>query len=145
MIGLPTPTLHVPRNRPRISFVVAWQGCLAELSARLKVWSCWVEEGIDVVLVCSCPLEDRRSIGQSHPGLRIVAAGSDVGLAAMRHLGVRIADGDIVVIVDDAVASSSSWRDQLPAAIRREALRDDRAPWGAYPQFAPIAEDATVR
>ncbi len=145
MIGVPTTALHSPRNRPRVSFVVAWQGCLTELSGRLRVWNRWAHEGVDVVLVCSCPADDRRSIGRSHPGLRIVAASGDVGLGAMRHLGVLAADGDIVVIVDDAIASSSSWRDELPAAIRRDVLRHERQPWAEFPQFAPIVEDAPVR
>lgn len=108
------------RTRPRISLVVAWQGCSDELSRRLHLWERWVENGTDVVVVCSCPPAERERIARTHPGVRLVAANASDDIAALRELGVSAARGDIVVIIDDRVGWNSSWRDRPPVAVGRE-------------------------
>lgn len=110
------------RARPRISLVVAWQGCSNELSRRLQLWDRWVESGIDVVVVCSCPAADRQRIAATHPAVRLVEASVGDDIAELRQSGVSAARGDIVVIVDDTMGRNTSWRDPLPMAIGSDML-----------------------
>jgi hypothetical protein len=137
VIELPSPTFDAPRKRPRVSLVVAWQGSLNELLRRLTNWEHWVEQGIDVVLACRWDADDRFLIARSCPGIRIVAASEDADVATLRHLGVSLAKGDIVVIVDDMIAWESSWRDQFPAVFRADVLDGHRARWADYTPSLP--------
>ena len=131
-------------RRPRVSFVVAWQGCATELSRRLRLWGRWVELGIDVVVVCSCPAAERQRIERLHPDVRVVKASADEEMSVLRHLGVSAAQGDIVVIVDDAVGWTASWRDHLPAAIGGSVIPASRAPWVGHDRAALNLDEATL-
>lgn len=119
---LPTRGALFARMRPRISLVVAWQGCSDELSRRLLLWDRRAESGIDVVVVCSCPAADRQRIAAAHPAVRVVEANVGDDIAELRQLGVSAARGDIVVIVDDTAGWNTPWRDHLPMAISSEML-----------------------
>lgn len=141
----PAVRLHGAVRRPRVSFVVAWQGCATELSRRLRAWGQWVELGIDVVVVCSCPAAERQRIERLHPDVRVVKASADEELSVLRQLGVSAAQGDIIVIVDDAVAWTASWRDHLPAAIGGAVIPTVPAPWLGRDRVALDLGEPTLR
>jgi len=136
--------LHGAVRRPRVSFVVAWQGCSTELSRRLRLWGQWVELGIDVVVVCSCPPAERQRIERLHPDVRVVKASADEDRSVLRQLGVSAAQGDIVVIIDDVVGWTASWRDHLPAAIGGAVIPAQRAQWLGYDRAALTLDEATL-
>ena len=136
---------QVVATRPRVSFVVAWQGCPTELSRRLQIWDRWVEDGIDVVVVCSCPPADREQIERSHPDVRVVNARADEDLSTLRQLGVSAAQGDIVVIVDDTIGWTSSWRDHLPVAIGGAVLPANATQWVGDEGAPRVMDDVSVR
>jgi hypothetical protein len=144
MIESSARRLHGAAARPRISFVVAWQGAAAELSRRLRVWDRWVDDGIDVVVVCSCPTADREQIERAHPDVRVVNARADEDLSTLRQLGVSAAQGDIVVIVDDTIGWASSWRDHLPVASAGEGTPATGV-WIGSHRAPRMVEDASVR
>ena len=131
--------------RPRVSFVAAWQGSPAELSHRLRVWDRWVDEGIDVVVVCSCSTADRQRIERAHPGVRVVNASADEKLSALRQIGISTANGDIVVIIDDSVGWTSSWRDHLPVGIGGAVIPAERARWASHDRLPSVMDDAPLR
>lgn len=131
-------------TRPRVSFVVAWQGCPNELSRRLRAWDRWVDDGVDVVVACSYPPVERQRIMRAHPGTRVVHADVEGGLQGLRHVGVSAAHGDVVVIVDDTIAWSASWRDHLPSALGGAMCPDRGARWTGYETAARIVHDATL-
>ncbi len=137
--------MHVAGIRPRVSFVVAWQGCAKELSRRLQTWDRWVGDGIDVVVVCSCPPADRERVERSHPDVRVVNAHADEDLSTLRQLGVSAAQGDIVVIVDDTVGWTSSWRDHLPIAIGGPLAPTSGANWIGGEAGPRIMEETPLR
>jgi hypothetical protein len=145
MNELPAVRLHGAVRRPRVSFVIAWQGCATELSRRLRLWGQWVEIGIDVVVVCSCPAAERQRIERLHPDVRVVKASAEEDMSVLRQLGVSAAQGDIVVIVDDAVGWTASWRDHLPAAIVGPVVPAARAQWLGYDRAALSLDEATLR
>lgn len=110
------------RSRPRLSIVVAWQGCPSELSRRLRSWMQQLGNGVEVVVACGCPAAERQRIERAHPGVQVLPATASEELSALRQRGVSAASGDVVVIFDDTVASSGSWRDQLPATLAGRSL-----------------------
>lgn len=130
--------------RPRVSFVAAWQGCPDMLSRRLRVWDRWAANGIDVVVVCSCPPADRNRIERAHPDVLVVSAPADEDLRTLRQRGIAAARGDIVVIVDDTVGRTSSWRDHLPLAFGGNVPAAQAAPWVGIGRAASVIDDATV-
>lgn len=116
-----------------------------ELSRRLRSWGQWVDLGIDVVVVCSCPAAERQRIERLHPDVRVVKASADEEMSVLRQLGVSAAQGDIVVIVDDAVGWTASWRDHLPAAIGGAVIPAARAQWLGYDRSALSLDEAKSR
>lgn len=131
--------------RPRVSFVAAWQGSPTELSRRLRIWDRWVDDGIDVVVVCSCSPADHQRIERSHPGVRVVNASADEKLSALRQRGIAAAHGDIVVIIDDTVGWTSSWRDHLPISIGGEVIPAEHARWAGHNRPPRLMDDAPLR
>lgn len=131
------------RSRPRLSIVVAWQGCPSELSRRLRSWMQQLGRGVEVVVVCGCPAGERHRIERAHPGVQVLPAGASEELSVLRQRGVSAASGDIVVIFDDTVAAGGSWRDQLPPtlAVQSPAGGYD---WVGLPREPHVA-DASVR
>jgi hypothetical protein len=103
--------------RPRVSMVVAWQGSPLELSRRLRVWRGAIDESVDVVVACACAPAEQQRLERAHPGVRIMPAPPDTGMHALRQIGVAAANGDIVVILDDANSTTASWREALPPAL----------------------------
>jgi hypothetical protein len=144
MSDLPARRPRAARTHPRVSFVVAWQGLSTELSERLRSWDRWVDDGIDVVVVCSASPGDCQRIQRAHPGVRVVHASADEELSALRQHGVSAARGDIVVIIDDTVGWSSSWRDHLPLAIRGAVRASEAARWTSHDQLPRALDDASV-
>ena len=140
----PLARLHGAVRRPRVSFVVAWQGCANELSRRLRLWGQWVAIGIDVVVVCSCPAAERQRIERLHPDVRVVKASADEDMSVLRQLGVSAAQGDIVIIVDDTVGWTASWRNQLPAAIGGSVAAAARAQWLGFDRASLTLDEATL-
>lgn len=134
-----------PVTRPRVSFVAAWQGSPTELSRRLQSWGRWVDEGIDVLLVCACSDADQQHIERSHRGVRVIRASRSAELGALRQLGISAAHGDIVVIVDDTLGWSPSWRDELPCAIRADFQFDALATSVDYGRLPRAAAETLPR
>lgn len=137
--------LSAARTRPRVSFVAAWQGSPAELSRRLRAWDRWIDDGIDVVVACSCSPAEHQRIERSHPGVLVVNASADEELSTLRQLGVSAAQGDIVVIIDDTVGWTASWRDHLPFAIAGEVIPGQGAQWAGYNRPPRVMDDASLR
>lgn len=80
-----------------------------------------------------------------HPDVRVVKASAEEDLSVLRQLGVSAAQGDIVVIIDDAVGWTASWRDHLPAAIGGGLIPAARAPWVGHDRVALDLDEATLR
>lgn len=144
MSDQPIPRLDRVGSRPRLSIVVAWQGCPIQLSRRLRTWSRWVSDGVDVLVVCSCPPAERQRLERTHPEIRFVAGGCDQEMRALREAGVAAAKGDIVVIFDDTIGESSTWREHLPAMLGVDAVPTSRNAWGSYENVGRV-DDASLR
>lgn len=141
----PARRLKSVGSRPHVSFVVAWQGSVAELSRRLRVWSRWVDDGVDIVVVCTCPLAERQRIERAHPAVRVMHAAPGLEIRALRELGVAAARGDIVVIFDDTIGWTSTWRDHLPATIGGAVVPSAGVEWVAYDPVSLSIDDVSLR
>ena len=129
--------------RPRVSLVVAWQGSPAELSRRLRMWYRSIDASVDVVVAFACQPPEQQRVERMHRGIRVIAAAPGTELCALRQLAVAAAHGDVVVIFDDAVSATASWRDHLPAALEPPASRTERE-WPAYDRRVRV-DDASLR
>lgn len=118
MSELPALQLKPIGSRPRVSLVVAWQGSPLELSRRFRLWRGTIDENVDVVIACACAATEHQRLERAHPGVRIIPAAPETGMHALRQIGVAAAQGDIVVIVDNAISSTPSWRDALAPAVK---------------------------
>ena len=110
------------RSSPRLSIVVAWQGCASELSRRLRSLTQQLGHGGEIVVVCSCPAAERQRVERAHPGVQVIPASANEELSALRQRGVSAASGDIVVIFDDTVAPGGSWRDSVPPTLMGHSM-----------------------
>jgi hypothetical protein len=131
--------------RPNMSIVVAWQGCPSELSRRLRAWDRWVDNGVDVVVVCACSTAEQQRIERAHPGVRVVAGNPVHDLRELREIGVSAARGDIVVIFDDTMGRTSSWREHLPPAIDGTPASGPVADWGSFEGVTRPLDDSVRR
>ena len=131
------------RSRPRVSIVVAWQGCPAELSRRLRSWAQQLDYGIEVVVVCSCPAAERQRVERAHPRAHVIPASASQELSTLRQVGVSAASGDIVVIFDDTTSAGGSWRNHLPPTLAGTKPAGSYAWVGA--QHEPHPGDASIR
>jgi hypothetical protein len=141
----PARRLKAAGSRPHVSFVVAWQGSIAELSRRLRVWSRWVDDGVDIVVVCTCPASERQRIERAHPAVRVVYAAPGIEMCALRQLGVAAARGDIVVIFDDTIGWSSTWRDHLPVTIGGAVMPSAGIEWVGNDPVSLSIDDVSLR
>lgn len=54
---------------------------------------------------------------RAFPGMRLVGAPAGEDLESLRQVGVALARGDVVVVLDDTIAAEPSWRDRLPFCL----------------------------
>jgi hypothetical protein len=59
-----------------------------------------------------------------------------------RQAGVSAAHGEIVVIFDDTVGRSSSWRDSLPLTVGGAVLPSEGIEWVGYEGVTRDVSDA---
>jgi hypothetical protein len=139
------PAIHLDpfRARPRLSVVVAWQGCAVELSRRLRSWTQQLDDRSEVIVVSSCNSAESQSIARAHPGVQLIRVARNHDLPFLRELGVQSSTGDVVVILDDTVGADASWRDRIPVANTELSPRVGRENLG-YHAESRIA-DATLR
>jgi hypothetical protein len=136
----PALRLVRPKDGPTLSVVLATQKPRAELSDALP----------SLALMCAQLGAELLVIGaDAHPPLgrplsrhvRYVAAPADASTSQMRELAMAQCMGDIVVLLDDAVASHRSWVERVRAASRRIGERSadelghaarSSVDWGSY-------------
>jgi len=102
---------------PTASVVVASTGKPATLE-RLLAWllpACTMR-GIEVVVARNCPVDEYRALETTWPAVLFMPAPDGATARQLRFVGISAADGDIVTIIDDAMAHDESWVADLPSA-----------------------------
>jgi hypothetical protein len=77
--------------------------------------------------------------------VRVVAGNPEHDLKALREIGVSAAHGDVVVIFDDTMSRTSSWREHLPPAIGGAPMSAPAADWTSFDGGSRPVDDPVRR
>ena len=110
---------------PTSSVVVASVRDRASLEAMLSrlVPGCARRE-IEVVVARSCDADEYHALETAFPRVLFMPAPDNASVRQLRAIGLSAADGDIVTLVDDALAVTDTWIAELPPVM---PATDERA------------------
>jgi hypothetical protein len=81
--------------------------------------------GTELVLAHATTASYRRRLQRLFPHLRLAAVTAETPLTDLRQRGAEVASGDILILIDDAIAAESLAKTALPTSALRTAEQRD--------------------
>lgn len=79
---------------------------IRELTAR---YGRWAQFGVELIVVCGGDTTWNQPVSALHPIVRVIYGPADASDAQLRSIGLAGAEGDLVMLVDDAATADEEW------------------------------------
>jgi hypothetical protein len=95
---------------PSVSVVIAWVNPLELLSPGLEVLATSGSVKADeIVVVTRRGSEDQLRLKRGFPGVSLLVAPASTSIPALRSIGIRHANGDVIAITEDHCVPGANW------------------------------------